>query len=191
MFKRKNLFLFISLFSWGILVNCATLPQNHKALAEKVDIKDKNIVSIVVPHLTDPKEIAAFNAGIFSAVGSEKIVPTVPDAIKNLLGSIFSDATSGSLTDAKMSGLIALAAKIVDPDYVFLISTQPTTILNKILFIQKAVPGIEVNVLLWDVKNTKLIGVAKYYGTLPDNPQIRLGSLTNSGKNAVNYLLEQ
>jgi hypothetical protein len=189
--KKTFHFIILTFLGLGFWINCSTTPTSIKNVyQENIDLQGKNVVSIVVPHLTDPKEIAAFNAGIFSAVGSEKIVPTVPEALKGTLNSIFSDAAKGSLGDTVMSEYVALATKIVDPDYVFLVSTNNTTIIHKILFVPRAMPGIEVNVILWDVKNKKLLGTAKYYGNLPDNPQIRLGSLTNSGKNAIQFLVQ-
>lgn len=187
---KKILFIFLILGIW--FINCSTTPESVKNLANKPDFTNKNIVSIVVPHLSDPKEIAAFNAGVFASVGSEKLVPTVPEALKGTLLDIFGSASSGNPISSKIAEFVALAMKIVNVDYLYLISTQPATITNTILFIPRTSNGMEVNILLYDVKNNQLIGVAKYYDSIAElNPNLKLASITKIGKDAVNFLLEK
>lgn len=187
---KKIQFTFLIIGIW--FVNCSTTPESVKNLTKKPDFTNKNIVSIVVPHLSDQKEIAAFNSGVFASVGSEKLVPTVPDALKGTLSDIFSSAASGNPISSKIGEFVALAMKIVNVDYLYLISTQPATITNTILFIPRTSNGMEVNILLYDVKNNQLVGVAKYYDSINEqNATFKLASITKIGKDSVNFLLEK
>lgn len=185
--KHLNILLIFIFFS----NYCTTVPENKKSLMEKPVLKNKNMVSIVVTHLKDSREIAALNSGIFSIIGSEIIIPAISKTLKETLNSILNSTTNENISSVDMSGFIDVASKIVDPDYILLISTNQVKIKKQFLFIEKIKYGIELKGILWDVKNQKLLGTVKYYETISDRVEKNLIILNATGKNAMSYLLDE
>jgi hypothetical protein len=133
-------------------------------------------------------QVRAFSAGVAQALGTEKVVPTLPDT---LAGPSRSALQVGVDIEAGpwLQDVAGVAEETFDFDTIVLATARPTTQQQGVFGIMFRTQEVtEVVAAAFDVSETETIAQIVEY--VPFNENSAVGSITAAGREGMNALLE-
>ncbi|HSA32566.1 MAG TPA: hypothetical protein P5077_02455, partial [bacterium] len=155
--KRAKLLTILIILSTTI--GCSSIPGKDIVVARQVEMQGRDILTVVMTHLEKKKEIAAFNAGIVSEVGSPKIVPKVPEGVDAYVEEALREAMANRAAPV-LKDLLDVFTETLAFDTLLLVKTEAADVTD--LFIGIGIhtypDSMKVTATLFDAKEGGLIG---------------------------------
>lgn len=174
------------------LGGCSTAPKTiSEGGFEKPD--DHEYLAIVLSDLKSNKETAAYVTGVTTGMGSEKVIPDLPDAIADPIRSNpeglgwvtgVVDTLKEEYEDYDITDFDSLIVAM--PSH----STQTKTYLK---FYERKQDVIETEAYLVNLENEELVGSNRYFTRYSDaaGEEAGLASITKAGKSAISDLINK
>lgn len=164
--------ILFSMLAVALMVNCASVPDTARSPEKGTfPLDGKSVATITVNNYsTDIKDTTLLNTGVAASIKSAKILPTLPDAIKDLPAKIISEVSGYDLSkdDVKFGGNIDDVLKVVQKagafDLLLMANFKPVSIDVVLLGFYKVstFPGVMCESVLYDIKQKKFISRAAY-----------------------------
>ncbi len=158
-FFKRWMILLIMVF----LGVCVTTPEEYRKSMENqpISLENKKVFVITITHLKDNQDVASLNSGITIAIGTTKILPTVPDSLKSIIENFILQSIEGKETSISKEILDA-ASKVADFDTLLLVRTENVNIVTSLFgIIIDESPGIKLHGILYEVPSKRVLAVAQ------------------------------
>lgn len=170
-----------------ILAGCSTTPSSEQE-AVVDDLQERDYVAILVPEFSGNEQRGAFATGVGTGLGTEKVIPDLPDELASPARSALRDRIDGEVGEW-FDDVAAFAEDTFEFDTIVLATARPTEQVTRVI-------GIEVNrrdvmeVTAAAIDVSTLSPVAESVEYVSFNEDAELTSLTNAGRNGMTAMLE-
>lgn len=172
-------------------VGCTSVPKKELIVAQKVDMKGRDILTVVMTHLEKKKEIAAFNAVILSEIGSPKIVPKVPEGVDTYVEEALREAMANR-TAPVLKDLLDVFTEALSFDTLLLVRTEAADVTDSFIGIPLHTypDSMKVTATLFDAKEGGLIGAITSPVRVMDKDS-RIVDIGSGGQSVIAELLKK
>lgn len=187
--RRANLLTLLILFATAL--GCSSIPGKDIVVARQVEMQGRDILTVVMTHLEKKKEIAAFNAGILSEIGSPKIVPKVPEGVDTYVEEALREAMANR-TAPVLKDLLDVFTEALSFDTLLLVRTEAADVTDSFIGIPLHTypDSMKVTATLFDAKEGGLIGAITSPVRVMDKDS-RIVDIGSGGQSVIAELLKK